>query len=910
MQLPQNQRELPEPKRWYRLVGPGAIMVATSLGSGEIYFWPHLSVNVGAWVLLIGVAAIGLQYVMNTEISRYTLATGETVVKGFDRLWRPLPWIIMACCTLPWIWPGWAMGGAVATTWLVGGEAKWFGVASLILAGVLLSLGRTLYRSLELTQLLLILGTIVVACFTFILARGYLAAPQILSSVSKDSLVELMDVDLLVILTALAFCGAGGTINLTQSNYIKEKRFGMGARVPRLLNPLASTKPNDGPDQGRTASGEPGKAGPRPSDSRPAREEGYVWEPSETNRQRWRRWWREARSEQFVSFFLIGSFGLLLLSLIAVRLVGGQEPQAKMALLKQEMTAASSLWPQAGTLFAVVVILVFFTSEIGVLDHVCRLVANIAACKGLVDPKSRWRAEGALYLYALWIMIGGGIFILLCLNVKDPPKLLVIAGSLSALAMAIYTVALLVLHRVANKRWHQRFPSAAVRLSPFAAPRWRTVVLVLACLLFGALSLLAIATHTASVITPPRGAPTDRPAKQQPKKGAAMSKPSFTKVVVGRVVNDDVPAGAMNTFSAVGDVNADGRPDIVIAGRNGRMVWLENTGQAGDWPQHLIDEVEHMECGGSVHDLTSSGWADVINGSDAGGNEIFWWENPGPVGGKWTRRVIARTEQRQFHDTLIGDVGDGRLSLVFTNQKGGTTIYRVPLPAHPTVSPWPDLEVIASGRSELRPDGTPQPEEGLAIGDVDGDGVNEVVCGTHWYKLTGGAWQGHKFARGYISTKAAVGDIDGDGNNEIVLSEGDPCIYGKPEGGKLAWFKPGRDVTGPWTEHVVKDLLLDAHSLRLADLCGSGRADIFVGEIGKADRETDEYVQRPPRLIVFENLGGGRFAEHVIDEGTGTHDAALADMCGRGVLDIVGKPLHGPEKWSVHVWTNVGVGSP
>ena len=71
MRLPEKRHDLPEPKNWYRLVGPGAIMVATSLGSGEIYFWPNLSVSVGAWILLVGVAALWMQYVMNTEISRW-----------------------------------------------------------------------------------------------------------------------------------------------------------------------------------------------------------------------------------------------------------------------------------------------------------------------------------------------------------------------------------------------------------------------------------------------------------------------------------------------------------------------------------------------------------------------------------------------------------------------------------------------------------------------------------------------------------------------------------------------------------------------------------------------------------------------------------------------------------------------
>ena len=46
------------------------------------------------------------------------------------------------------------------------------------------------------------------------------------------------EIPLAILVGALAAAGAGGANNLVQSNWIRDKGFGMGSYVPRIVSPI------------------------------------------------------------------------------------------------------------------------------------------------------------------------------------------------------------------------------------------------------------------------------------------------------------------------------------------------------------------------------------------------------------------------------------------------------------------------------------------------------------------------------------------------------------------------------------------------------------------------------------------------------------------------------------------------
>jgi Mn2+/Fe2+ NRAMP family transporter len=102
------------PVNLVRVIGPGAILLGLSLGAGDWLLGPAVAAAYGPSLLWVCTLSILFQGVLNTEMARYTLATGEPVFTGFMRQ-RPGPrtWaVIYSLLHLAQVgWAGWALAG-------------------------------------------------------------------------------------------------------------------------------------------------------------------------------------------------------------------------------------------------------------------------------------------------------------------------------------------------------------------------------------------------------------------------------------------------------------------------------------------------------------------------------------------------------------------------------------------------------------------------------------------------------------------------------------------------------------------------------------------------------------------------------------------------------------------------------
>jgi hypothetical protein len=263
-----------------------------------------------------------------------------------------------------------------------------------------------------------------------------------------------------LIFGAIAFAGAGGAQNLCQSNWIRDKGFGMGQYVPRLVSPVTGA-----PEATHAAA------------------TSYVFEPTSTNMARWRSWWQFANLEQALSFVLVTILTITLTSLLAYSTLFGQPglPNDVSFLSIEAQQLAQTVAPWFGVLFLAVGAFSLFGTAMGIMDYTSRLAADVL--KSTYYPAA---SESRMYFWLVWGMVGLGCTILVA-GLSQPLTLLVISASTAGTMMFLYSFMLIALNR--------RMLPPAIRIGLV-----RTAALVWSTLMFGSLAVLTIYTQLQTLL--------------------------------------------------------------------------------------------------------------------------------------------------------------------------------------------------------------------------------------------------------------------------------------------------------------------------------------------------------------------------------------------------------------------------
>ncbi len=471
---PLRYRDLPDSIAWTKMIGPSIMLAGLALGSGEFILWPYIVYKSGFiffWACMLGVMT---QYFINMEIERWTLATGESAITGFCRLSKHWAWIMLVFNIVPWAWPGWATGAGTMISWIIFGPeelvsngvttyaAKYvpqFGIAGLFLIGIVLTAGPVVYNTVEKIQTFLV-GTILalVAVISVVVIRFDAVAAMTAGTLNVGVMpdLDLTGLTLMGLLGALAFAGAGGSTNLGQSNFIKDKGYGMGKYIGRITSPITG-------QEEATA------------------EVGYHFKHTPENMQRWREWWRAANIEHLLSFFATCVACLCLMSLIAYSLFYDASGNL-LPGMERFGGGMNFVWGQATVLesrtmggllklgFLIMGVAILLTTELGVLDAVARISTDIVKVNYLRE--NEYWSLSKLYFCFLWgeILLGAGILMVPTLD--EPMFLLVTSAAMNGGVMFTYSLILLYMNT--------KILSRSIAISPI-----RFVALVWAGAFFG-----------------------------------------------------------------------------------------------------------------------------------------------------------------------------------------------------------------------------------------------------------------------------------------------------------------------------------------------------------------------------------------------------------------------------------------
>jgi len=335
------------------------------------------------------------------------------------------------------------------------------------------------------------------------------------------------------------------------------------------------------------------------------------------------------------------------------------------------------------------------------------------------------------------------------------------------------------------------------------------------------------------------------------------------------------PVGSWPDAVAIGDVNGDGRNDVVLttsfyfddSNDYKLFVFLQNSSGTLEPPIKYSTHGTYSHETVAVGDVNHDGRNDVVVGNSDAGFDVFLQNLTGGLDSAITYTGINSSKIKIAdlnHDGLLDVVGVGwgtDTASVWLQNAAGTL--NAPLTYGVTHDGYDDLEV----------------------GDVNNDGLQDVIVmsgqglvnnlGILLQRSDGtfGLPVYYDIGGNILTHGVAVGDINGDNRNDVVVSYGG----NKPDSNIGAFLQNASAALDPAKSYSSYDC---PEPIEIADVNNDGRNDVIVAHGGWD--ALGVYLQGADGTLMAESLDQLPYATHY-----NPHGLAVGDINGDGFNDVV-----------------------